>query len=63
MPICIEAVTKNFGGRLALDRTSLTVEDGTFVAIVGASGCGKSTLLNMIGGLVPPSEGQTPGLP
>jgi len=58
MPICIEAVTKNFGGRLALDRTSLTVEDGTFVAIVGASGCGKSTLLNMIGGLVPPSEGQ-----
>jgi NitT/TauT family transport system ATP-binding protein len=33
---------------------SLSVPDGTFVAIVGPSGCGKSTLLNVAAGLLNP---------
>ena len=32
----------------ALDRVSFTVEDGAFIAIMGASGSGKTTLLNCI---------------
>lgn len=58
MPIEIERVTKEFNGVRALDEISLTIEDGSFVTILGASGCGKSTLLNMVAGLETPSTGQ-----
>lgn len=53
----LDRVTVSFampGGavRTVLREVSLTVPDGTFVAIVGPSGCGKSTLLNVTAGLL-----------
>jgi NitT/TauT family transport system ATP-binding protein len=42
----------------AVDRATLNVADGEFVAIVGPTGCGKSTLLNVAAGLIAPSSGQ-----
>jgi putative ABC transport system ATP-binding protein len=43
---------------VALDRVSVAVGAGEFVALLGTSGSGKSTLLNLLGGLDRPSEGE-----
>jgi putative ABC transport system ATP-binding protein len=42
----------------ALNKVSLEVKNGEFVAIMGPSGCGKSTLLNILGLLDNPSDGE-----
>jgi NitT/TauT family transport system ATP-binding protein len=55
------AVSKRFdtgtGSVQALRSIDLELEPGAFISLVGPSGCGKSTLLNLIGGLIPPTEG------
>src|SRR5260221_2280529 len=45
------------GAYPAVERASLSVADGEFVAIVGPTGCGKSTLLNVAAGLLAPTSG------
>ena len=43
---------------VALTETSLTIEAGDFLCLMGPSGSGKSTLLNLIAGIDRPSGGQ-----
>lgn len=52
-----EGVTKTYDAP-AVDGVSLTIADGSFVALVGASGSGKSTLLKTVNRLVVPDAGR-----
>src|SRR5688572_27311510 len=55
--LSIRDVTKRFGGFQALERISLDVEQGEFVALLGPSGCGKTTLLRSVAGFLTPDAG------
>jgi NitT/TauT family transport system ATP-binding protein len=61
MNLVLDAVCKRFGdsnhGPLVLDRISLTMHTGQFLALLGSSGSGKSTLMRLVAGLEQPSSG------
>lgn len=56
--ISLKELTKEYNGKVrALDRVSIEVRQGEWVAVTGASGSGKTTLLNMIAALDRPTSG------
>jgi NitT/TauT family transport system ATP-binding protein len=54
---CTFAAREGGGRYTALRNTTLVVQAGEFVSVVGPTGCGKSTLLNVAAGLLQPSSG------
>ena len=54
----LEGLTKLYGDFVAVDRVTLDVPEGAFVALLGSSGAGKSTVLRMIGGFEIPDQGR-----
>jgi sulfonate transport system ATP-binding protein len=57
LTVRLRDLTRSFAGRRVLDRISLDIESGEFVALVGRSGSGKSTLLRAMAGLDEDVEG------
>lgn len=53
-----ENVSRRFGGLLAVDQVSLTLEQGTLHAVIGPNGAGKSTLVNLLSGETPLTSGR-----
>ncbi|MBP2703588.1 ABC transporter ATP-binding protein [Microbispora sp. RL4-1S] len=55
--IAFTAVSKSYGGVLAVDGLDLEVPAGSTVALLGPNGAGKSTSINMLLGLLKPTSG------
>ncbi len=54
----IENVRKSFGGLMAIDDLSLTVEPGELRCVIGPNGAGKTTLFGLISGALRPDSGR-----
>ena len=53
----LEGVTKRFGGLVAVNDVSLTVEEGQIYSLIGPNGAGKTTLFNLISAVFRPTSG------
>jgi branched-chain amino acid transport system ATP-binding protein len=56
--LAVENVTKRFGGLVAVNAASLTVEAGSITGLIGPNGAGKTTLFAVISGFETPTEGR-----
>lgn len=53
-----EGITVRFGGVVAVDNVSLSLEPGKILGLIGPNGAGKTTLFNAVTGFVPVESGQ-----
>jgi ABC-type branched-subunit amino acid transport system ATPase component len=53
----VEAASKRFGGVVAVDACSLSVQAGTITGLIGPNGSGKTTVFNLVTGYLPADGG------
>lgn len=54
----VRELTCRFGGLVALDRVSFSVQPGEIFGLIGPNGAGKTTLFNLISGVTPATSGE-----
>ncbi len=55
--LALQDVTMRFGGLVAVNSVSVTIESGNLYGLIGPNGAGKTTLFNVITGVYEPSSG------
>src|ERR1700733_14291826 len=60
MPVVLETrgLDKHFGGIVAANQVSLSIEKGARHALIGPNGAGKTTVVNLLTGVLKPTNGQ-----
>jgi len=60
MPVVLETrgLDKHFGGIVAANQVSLSIEKGARHALIGPNGAGKTTIVNLLTGVLKPTAGQ-----
>jgi branched-chain amino acid transport system ATP-binding protein len=53
-----ENITKRFGGLIAVNNATISIERGSITAIIGPNGAGKTTFLNLVSGVIYPDSGR-----
>ena len=54
----VEDITMRFGGIVALDGLSFTIDQGQICGLIGPNGAGKTTMFNVVSRIYEPSAGQ-----
>jgi branched-chain amino acid transport system ATP-binding protein/branched-chain amino acid transport system permease protein len=57
-PLIASGMTMRFGGLVAVNDVTITLNSGEILGLIGPNGSGKTTLMNMLSGVLVPTEGE-----